>query len=149
MKLKRTLAAIIAATTMAVGIGSLSAEAGNNSSWYVQRPYGAPSSSYKFTHTGTVTGLANGTDYGISFIRTYYEDGGNSNGGAKAKCDITNHSLKKYPNEYAYIKSNQSSSTCLFKDDWYTLSGGTGIVSYTVSTVDYDGYYFTIRGYAN
>ena len=145
--IKRTLAAFIAAATMAVGMGSLSVSAGNQDSWYLQAPAGAPTSTYQFSDSGTVTGLVNGSDYGITYVRTYFYDGGNTNG-VKAKCDITNHSLKLYPNQYAYIKSNQSSSTCLFKNNWWVLSGGTGYVGYTIQTVDYSGTAFQIRGYA-
>lgn len=147
-KIKKTLAAIIAVTTMAVGMGSLSAEAGNNSSWYVQKPYNAPSSAYQYTDSGTVTGLVNGTDYGISFIRTLYSHN-DPDQSAKAKCDITNHSLKKYPTQYAYIKYNQSSSTCLFVDNWYEVNNFSTSVAYNVTAVDYDDYSFQIYGYAN
>lgn len=153
--LKRAVVSLIAGTSLAANttvisaIAATSSEKENNSrsvssNWEIHRISGAPSSTDRFEAEGNVTGLVDGTDDGVTFNRSYFYDNGNGN--IRAKCDIQNN-VKAYPFDYAFIDYYTTTSTCLFKSGWFSICSGT--VHYTVDTVNYAGYAFTIRGYAN
>lgn len=137
----------VSATGMAAnastGIGMEDPSRATKSYWNLHRFAGAPSSTDVFSASGNVTGLVNGSDTGLTFVRTGFSDSGNGN--IKGKCDIQLN-VKKNQYEYAYISANSSSSTCLFKDGWYSICYGT--VSYSTTIINYEGYPFNIDGYA-
>ena len=151
---KKITAAVMAAATLAVGsvgmmasastgIGMEDTSRSTKSYWNVHRITGAPSSTDQFSDSGTVTGLTNGSDTGVTFVRTGFSDSGNGN--VQAKCNIQSN-VKANVGEYAYIGANLSKSTCLFKSGWYSICGGN--VTYSISVVNYVGYGFNIDGYA-
>lgn len=151
---KRIAASVMAVATVAVGMAGMSVNASTGigmedlsrstkSYWNVHRIAGAPSSTDAFSDSGTVVGLTNGSDTGVTFVRTSFSDSGNGN--IQAKCNIQSN-VKKNTGVYAFIGANTSSSTCLFKSGWYSICGGN--VSYTISAVNYAGYAFNINGYA-
>jgi len=143
------LAALIAVGTLGVpvsasvstSIGSVGTSASvyrsNPSSWNVFYTYGIPTNLNRYSGSGSVTGLVNGQDTGITFNCSTFTKGSNSN--LQVRCDI-NPNLKKYPNTYAIISSLTSVSTCLFKDDWWSKNGYSGAVSYTYQAENYVQY---------
>lgn len=140
------LTTIIAATTAltaSVGISASASTSSTASYWSVVRQYQA--NVYKYTDSGTVSNLVNGTDDGVTFVRNTFNYTGNS--APKAKCDIE-HDIKLYPNEYAFITSSQPQSTCLFVSNWYYQTGSS--VSYTITATNYaNAGNFGIYGYAH
>lgn len=118
------------ATISSMGAMSASASTANGystrstaSSWYLQTVAGAPSSVERFVATGTVTGLRNGVDTGVTFRVTNYSDPKGT--GAYGKATLTNSSLCLYSGDYVILDSNGDSGTILFQNNWYAVCGGS------------------------
>lgn len=137
--IKKVFASITALVSLMVTTTSVSANAAvkdedsvmsTSSSWYVRYASGAPGN--RSSYSGTVTRLQNGVDTGITFKCNSYSD---TNGiGYVAKCDIES-AVKLYPNEYAILNYSGAVSTCLFVDDWFSITGSD--CNYTVYSARY------------
>ena len=126
---KKIFASFLAISTLAVGMTGLNASAGtigNPSTWNMYQPEG----NNKLSDSGTVTGMRNGVDIGVRFKLT------SKSGTVEVKGDLNNYAIKRNPNEFAYVSSVGSTSTCLFIDNWYNVNGGSN-VGYTVRAINY------------
>lgn len=147
-KMKK-LAAIAAAAVMAVSAMAVSASAStadgyataraNESQWYLQTISGAPSSVEKTNYIGTVSGLRDGTDTGVTVKCTYYKD--NYGSGIYAIATLTDSRLNKYSGSSAQVNLDNvgDKGTLLFQNNWYNICYGT--VNYQVQ-----GYNFVSAG---
>ena len=85
--------------------------------------------------TGVVQNLVPLTDYGITFRCTAYNDAGYS--GLYAYGQIRDPWLRATYASGAILKYVGDDGTDIFADDWYSLNGNSGNVSYSVSAYDY------------
>ena len=121
MKLRKRIAALGAAMTMAVSMMSIGASASNASNWYVQGGSYRPYSSWKTTHNGVVTGLNTYNDNGITFHTTTYK----SPSGLSYAIGSSS-----YASNTVVLNNTYSAPTVYFVAGWYNATMGT--VPYTV-----------------
>ena len=86
---------------------------------------------------GTVYGLVQGKDTGVSFVCDSYS------GNIVVHATLTDLSLCLHNNDYVELSYNGDDGTVLFKDDWYLYSNGD--VGFVVTRNSGSG---TIGGYA-
>lgn len=120
-------AVALSAMTLLTSAYGVSASSYENWNIYVVNQAGV----YILHDWGTVYGLANGSDTGV----TFYCDNHTGDLSVKAKCDIQ-HDVKLYPNQYAFVNNSQTSSTCLFKNNWYSISGS--MVDFDINAYNYN-----------
>ena len=121
-KFTKRLTAVIMTAAMATSM-AVSASAASTETWYLQTVQGAPTSVEKYEYRGTVTGLVNITNTGVYFEATAYTDPENAD--IFARCDVVDHGLKLYEDEFAFIREDYDFGTVLFQQNWYTGCHGT------------------------
>lgn len=130
MKLRKRIAALGAAMTMAVSMMSIGASASKADDWFVHAQYALPTSTNKYEDTGVVKYLNPNTDTGLTFHATSYVN--NSHGYTPYLYGIiTSPSIAA---TRAYITRNAYQDTAAFVYNWYQINKS--------STV-----YFKVRGF--
>jgi len=114
----KKLAAVAAAAVMAVSAMAVNASALTNSN----KVYWTINSFGYDEAPGTVTGLVQGKDTGVTFECTGYDDPAYNN--FYVRCTVTNSMLCLYQGDGVNLSYDGDSGTVLFQNNWYKYSNG-------------------------